>query len=70
MSPVLRIAARTRGRRVLRLIGLDMKLKQYDGGAAFIKAVEHQADLATVTWRWGPRGCSRPLRRSSIPGNG
>lgn len=53
MSSVLRMRRQDpRTARFLRLIGLDMKLKQYDAGAAFIAAVERHADFATLDRAW------------------
>ncbi|MET0830923.1 MAG: zinc-dependent metalloprotease [Acidimicrobiia bacterium] len=53
MSAVLRVRRQDpRTARFLRLIGLDMKLKQYDAGAAFIKAVERHTDFGTLDRAW------------------
>ena len=37
---------------VMRLIGMDMKLKQYDQGAAFIKSVERLASWDSLSTAW------------------
>ena len=37
---------------VMRLIGMDMKLKQYDQGAAFINKIEQQASWDALSMAW------------------
>ena len=56
MSSVLRTRRQDpRTARFLRLIGMEMKLKQYDAGAAFIRAVERQSGFDTLDRAWaGP----------------
>ena len=56
MSSVLRARRQDpRTARFLRLIGMEMKLKQYDAGAAFIRAVERQSGFDTLDRAWaGP----------------
>lgn len=53
MSGILtarRADARTQA--VMRLIGMEMKLKQYDLGAAFIRGVEERASWDTLSMAW------------------
>ena len=53
MSAVLKMRRQDpRTARFMRLVGLEMKLKQYEAGAAFIEAVDRHAGFAALDRAW------------------
>lgn len=53
MSAVLKMRRQDpRTARLMRLLGMEMKLKQYDDGAAFIHAVERHAGFGSLDRAW------------------
>ena len=61
--------ADARTQRMMRLIGMEMKLKQYDLGAAFIRGVEERASWDALSMAWESPAALPTLAEIEDPGS-